>query len=312
MPKDLIDDRYSKKYTISNENLLKLHKTLFDNAYDIILYLSEHGNILTANKMAIKKYGYTYDELISKNIQDLRHFTMDLNYIAQMALSEYEGLVFEGVHVRKDGTTFPVEVSSKTIEFNNDKFRIHIIRDTTDRKKLENRTLYLANYDTLTNIANRANIISQLDQAIEKYKFDDEDLAFMIFDIDKFKIINDTFGHPIGDKVLQYVASSVKGLLRIDDSIARFGGDEFVIILRNVKNNYDILPVINRIFGVFQKPAIIENNSIKINISIGICLLSEAKNRDELIYQADNAMYEAKKKQGCSFEFFSNIKNPTH
>jgi len=304
-----------KKY-ITNENhnkfnsdLLKIHEFLFDNAYDIILYLSEDGYILAANKLAIKKYGYTYDELSSMNIQHLRHSSMDSDYIDQMILSEYEGIVFEGVHVRKDGTTFPVEVSSKTITFDNNKFRIHIIRDTTERKKIESKILHLATYDTLTNIANRPNILSQLDKEIELSKITGNNTALMIFDLDKFKLINDTFGHPIGDLVLKYVAQTVKELLRTDDSIGRFGGDEFIIIQRNVRSKNDVTSLITRIFNIFESPTILENNSIEINISIGICLLSQAESRDQLIYQADSAMYEAKKNQGCSFKFYSNIQD---
>jgi len=306
MYKKYIENENQNKF---NSELLKIHEFLFDNAYDIILYLSEDGYILAANKLAIKKYGYTYDELTSMNIQHLRHSSMDSDYIDQMILSEYEGIIFEGVHVRKDGTTFPVEVSSKTITFDNNKFRIHIIRDTTERKKIESKILHLATYDTLTNIANRSNILSQLDEEIEISKITGSNIALMIFDLDKFKLINDTYGHPIGDIVLKYVAQTVKELLRTDDSIGRFGGDEFIIIQRNVRSKNDVISLITRIFNIFESPTILENNSIKINISIGICLLSQAESRDQLIYQADSAMYEAKKNQGCSFEFYSNIQD---
>lgn len=294
---------------LNNDDLLKIYEATFDNAYDIILYLSEEGNVLTANKMALQKYGYTYEELLSMNIRDLRHFTTNYDYEDQMTLSEFGGVVFECTHIRKDGTAFPVEVSSRTIEFNSNPIRIHIIRDITDRKKIEDKIIYLAKYDPLTNIANRANIISQLDDAIKEAQFDKTDVAFLIFDLDKFKIINDTFGHPIGDKVLQYVANTIQGLLRPYDSVGRFGGDEFVIILKKIKSNQDVLSVINRIFDVFKSPAILENNHIQISISVGICLLSEAENRDFLIYKGDTAMYEAKKTPGCSFEFYSNIQS---
>jgi|GEM_PF-3621093 len=292
---------------LNNDDLLKIYRATFDNAYDIILYLSEEGNILAANKMAVEKYGYTYEELLSMNIRDLRHFTTKYDYEDQMTLSKSGGLLFECTHVSKHGTAFPVEVSSRTIEFNNHRIRIHIIRDITDRKKIEDKIVYLAKYDPLTNIPNRANIISQLDDAIKEAEFDQENLAFLIFDLDKFKMINDTFGHPTGDKVLQYVASTVQGLLRPYDSVGRFGGDEFVIILRKIKGHRDVLSVVNRIFDVFKSPTILEDNHIQISISIGICLLSEAKNRDSLIYQADTAMYEAKKTLGCSSAFYANI-----
>lgn len=103
-------NKISKKFI---EELPKIYEFIFNNAHDILLYLAENGHILAANKMAIKKYGYTYDELTSMNIQDLRHSSMDSDYINQMILSESEGIVFEGIHVKKDGCILPVEVSSK-------------------------------------------------------------------------------------------------------------------------------------------------------------------------------------------------------
>lgn len=292
-----------------NEDLIKVHEILFDNANDIILYLLEDGRILSANKMAIEKYGYTYDELTTMYIQDLRHPSMDSSYIDQMTLSEYSGIVFEGIHVRKDGSTFPVEVSSKTIILHGDKFRIHIIRDITDRKKIESKILRLATYDPLTNIPNRANIIAQLDTSIKKARLTGNNIALMLLDMDKFKNINDTFGHLIGDKVLQYIAITIKNLLRSTDTIGRFGGDEFIIIQQNINSKNDVIALINRIFNIFKFPTVIEGNNININMSIGVCLLSESENRDQLIYQADTAMYEAKKSQGCSFEFYNDVKS---
>src|SRR5690606_13710340 len=136
-------------------------------------------------------------------------------------------------------------------------------------KKNEKKILHLANYDTLTNIANRANIISQLDESILKARITGNNIAFMIFDLDKFKLVNDTFGHPIGDLVLKYVAQSIKNSLRDGDTIGRFGGDEFVIIQRNIKNEDDVVSLITRIFKIFESPTILENNSININISVG-------------------------------------------
>lgn len=289
------------------EDMSKLHEFIFENANDIIFYLEEDGTIISANKMAAAKYGYSLDELLSLNIQDIRDSSMDSDYIDQMIISKKNGIIFEGIHVKKDGTTFPVEVSSRTIEFKNDILRIHIIRDTTDRRRIDDKTLHLAKYDSLTNIANRGNILLQLDSAIETAQLIGKDLAFIIFDIDKFKIINDTFGHPVGDKVLKYIAQTVKGLLRGTDSIGRFGGDEFVIIQLNIKNRDDILALVNRIIDAFKSPKIFGEHSIQINISIGISLLSESPDRDTLIYQADSAMYIAKKRYGCTYEFYSNI-----
>src|SRR5690606_26449042 len=127
-----------------------------------------------------------------------------------------------------------------------DKFRIHIIRDITDRKKIESKILRLATYDPLTNIPNRANIIAQLDTSIKKARLTGNNIALMLLDMDKFKNINDTFGHLIGDKVLQYIAITIKNLLRSTDTIGRFGGDEFIIIQQNINSKNDVIALINR------------------------------------------------------------------
>lgn len=260
-----------------SKNIDNIYKIIFDNANDIILYLSKEEQILAANKMALDKYGYAYDELISMYMQNLRHHPMDPACIYQMTLHQHNdnGIVFETVHVRKDGTSFPVEISSTTVVINGDEFKICIVRDITIRKRIEEKILYLANYDSLTNIANRANIISQLDKAIEKARITSNNIGFVIFDLDKFKVINDTFGHPVGDKVLHYVAQTVKKSLRANDAIGRFGGDEFVVILQNIKGKDDILALVNRICSMFKDPILIGNNSIQINISMGISETSE-------------------------------------
>ena len=191
MKKKLIRNKSSEK--LGNE-LSKIHQFIFDTSNDIILFISGDGHILTANKMATKKYGYTYDELTSMNIHRLRHTSMDCTYIDELTLSKPAdmGVIYEGIHITKSGAELPVEVSSGTTIHDNEKFRILIIRDTTERKTMEKRLIYLANYDALTNIANKANIISQLDDSIEKAKLTGNNIAFMLFDIDRFKSINDT------------------------------------------------------------------------------------------------------------------------
>lgn len=285
-----------------------LYEFIFNNVKDIILFIAENGQILDANKTAIGVYGFSHEELTSMFIQDIRHDSMDSDYIDYRTLHEEDGVMFEGIHIKKDGSAFPIEVNSKLSIINGHKFRINIIRDITNRKRIEDELIFRANYDPLTKVANRANIILQIENAIERAKFSCRDLACIVLDIDKFKFINDNFGHIVGDKVLQYVAQSIKKYLRTYDSIGRFGGDEFVILLQNVQSKNNLVSVATRICNIFKYPIIIEDNSIKINVSMGIALLSDVQGTenktDGLIRQADSAMYEAKKTQGCKFEFF--------
>jgi diguanylate cyclase (GGDEF)-like protein/PAS domain S-box-containing protein len=298
--KDVTDYEYERE-------ALEKHKILFQNAYDIIFYLNEEGNILLANKKAVDTYGYSFNELLNLNVKDLRYRSRSMTslYENQMKASEDGGIVFESIHVKKDSSTFPVEISSKTVKVNGKKMRIHIIRDITERKEVERKIAYMANYDALTGIRNRSNIMEQLQIAIDDGIKNDEKFALIIFDIDKFKRINDTYGHQAGDKVLKHTTQVIQCVLRKTDLIGRFGGDEFIIIERFIDQKGDIINLIKRISHALEKPVNIGHQQIKINISMGISLFPEDADMTEfLINQADSAMYVAKKTEGYSYVFY--------
>lgn len=293
----------------AKEKELGIYKLIFDNAQDSILHLNEEGFILSANKKAIKKYGYTLEEIKKINIKEIRDLEMDEYFEEQMKISDTSGLVFEGMHIKKDGTSFPVEVSSRSIVVGNEKRRIHIIRDITERKTAEEKILFLANNDNLTGVPNRMNIMKQLDIHIESARRSNYKFAFVLFDLDKFKNINDTYGHLAGDTVLITIAQRVKNIIRQVDFIGRFGGDEFVIILPFIKSKGDVEHIVKKIIEEFQKPIKISNDKIVVTFSMGITICSENNsNKKMLISQADDAMYFAKKYNFCSYEFFDNVK----
>lgn len=164
---------------------------------------------------------------------------------------------------------------------------------------------YMANFDTLTGIANRASIMDQLAKIIEISNRNNQKFALFILDLDKFKKINDEYGHLLGDEALKYVVQIVQNVLRNTDSIGRFGGDEFVIIQPFIKDEKGIEKLIDRIFSELKTPLIIGENEILINISIGVSIFPDyALDLEVLLQQADSAMYEAKQKEGSTFCFF--------
>lgn len=177
-----------------------------------------------------------------------------------------------------------------------------------DLKIIENQVeaqYYMANFDSLTEIANRSNIMKQLDKTIEISNIDKQKFALMILDLDKFKRINDEYGHLIGDKALKYAAQILQKVLKNTDYVGRFGGDEFVIIQQFIKDESDVEMLINRIFEELKTPLIIGDTQILIKVSIGVSIFPEYTSQLEmLIHQADSAMYEAKKRDGCTFSFF--------
>jgi diguanylate cyclase (GGDEF)-like protein/PAS domain S-box-containing protein len=291
---------------IKADEVLKKYFLLFENAHDIILYIKSDGSIIDANKTAVNKYGYSYDELINMNIQQLRHPSMKVYYKEQMEASLSGGIVFEGVHVRKDGTTFPTEISSRSIETNGELLRIHIIRDITERKKAEEKIKHLANYDALTEIPNRGFLMRQFERILELSEKDNLKFAVMLFDIDKFKAINDVYGHNAGDEVLRTVAQRLNEVAGQYHIVGRLGGDEFLVIQSAIGNAEEASALAEKILDAVCKPVRLSDCDLNLNISLGIAIYPEVSgNKEALIHCADTAMYEIKQRGGNSYKIYS-------
>ncbi len=287
------------------ETALEIHKILFEGAQDIILYVNLDGQLVASNQRACEAYGYTKAELLTKNIQDLRHASTLADYGDQMRQAETCGVVFESLHLRSDGSAFPVEVSSRMVHTENGPLRIHIIRDITQRKAQEEKIAWLARYDALTGIQNRASLMIQLEQEIQRARRSGARFAVMLFDIDKFKLINDHYGHEAGDVVLRHVAEKVRAALRTTDQIGRLGGDEFVVLQTDVKEPEGVSRLAQRIHAAAAEPVLYNGAPLQVKISIGISLFpADAEDTDTLLLCADQAMYTTKKSGGGSYSFF--------
>lgn len=288
------------------DEILKKHAILFENAHDVILYLKMDGSIIDANKKAIETYGYTDKELSNMKLQHLRHPSTMKDYKAQMELSAAKGVMFETIHVKKDGTSFPVEVSSRSINFSHELIRIHVIRDITDRKQADEKIKYLANYDALTDIPNRGYLMRQLESTLEQSKRGNFKFAVILFDVDKFKMINDVYGHNAGDVVLKKVAGRLKDTIRKSDMPGRLGGDEFLIIQPFIKDKEDPSILADRILDTVAAPVQWDNTELKLNLSIGISVYpDDSTDIEGLIHCADTAMYSIKQRGGNGYNFFT-------
>jgi diguanylate cyclase (GGDEF)-like protein/PAS domain S-box-containing protein len=288
--------------------ITKKHQLLFDNAQDIILYSNSQGNIIDANMSALFKYGYSIDELTKLNVQNLRHPSTKNWFHKQMEEADKNGITFECEHVKKDGSSFPVEVSVKSTLIDENILRIHIVRDISERKMEEEKILYLANYDSLTDIPNRNHLMNHLNLTLKHANRRNFKFAVMLFDIDKFKAINDTYGHTVGDIVLKETAQAVENTIRQADFIARLGGDEFVIVQPYISNHESCSVLIKRIIENLETPLKIDKTELNIDISIGVSIYpDDATDIESLMDFADKAMYASKQIHGTSFEFYSNI-----
>ena len=185
-----------------------------------------------------------------------------------------------------------------------------IIRDISERKLMLDNLEYMANYDFLTNIYNRSALLVEFSSMIELAKKNNTKLAVLFFDVDKFKHINDTYGHAAGDLVLMEVAARINSLITKEDILGRMGGDEFLVVKSCVKNNDDLSNFINEVFNAFNKPLEIHGKTIMVNTSIGAALFpDDAQDRYSLINFSDDAMYQAKKIIGNSYKMYKDIKD---
>jgi two-component system cell cycle response regulator len=178
------------------------------------------------------------------------------------------------------------------------------IRYAIERKRAEERLTYLAQYDQLTGLVNRTLFRDRLVQAMARSKRLQQPLGLMLLDLDRFKAVNDTMGHNVGDQLLKAVADRLQTCVREVDTVARMGGDEFTIILEGLSSESDISIVAQRITDSLAEPFRLEEHSASIGVSIGITLYpSDDHEIDELLKHADAAMYRAKQRGGSSFQF---------
>ena len=172
-------------------------------------------------------------------------------------------------------------------------------------KNLKNNLRYLAHHDSLTNLPNRVLFNDRLEQGIVKAKRSKTQLAVFFIDLDKFKPINDTLGHEIGDKVLIEVSKLLRLSLRDEDTLARIGGDEFTIIMENFSNIKDVEIVSQKLIKALHPPVIVDHHSLHLSLSIGISIYPvDSTDAKELLKLADEAMYKAKDSGRDTYKFY--------
>ena len=177
--------------------------------------------------------------------------------------------------------------------------------DITERKNMEERMRHMAHYDPLTELPNRALITDRLQQAVINARRDKARMAVMFLDLDRFKPVNDNLGHDIGDLLLKQVARRLQSCVRASDTVARIGGDEFIVLLHRIDQKQDAAIVAQKMLQALGQTFEIEGNSINISCSIGVAVYPE-QGEDEklLLINADIAMYHAKKNGRNDYHFF--------
>ena len=276
--------------------------SVFKNSPNALVYMDEEANILDINSRFTKLFGYTLEEIKGRNIYD--GMIHPLNKIEEgkdlVKMAFTKGyLNYETIRKKKDGTLFPVSISGANILIDGElKGTLGTYMDITERKKIEGELEKLAHYDTLTGCCNRGYGMGLLEQQIKLAHRKKYPLLLAYIDIDKFKYINDTFGHKEGDIILKEVVKFFKSILRDIDIIYRLGGDEFLLIFPD--SSLDDAPLIReRLSKNLEKLNQKLAKPYKIDFSIGLSCYNSSNplSIEELIRIADENMYEEKKKK---------------
>jgi len=291
-----------------------LAQNVVENTADSILITDNKSKILYLNNSFLKMTGYTSAELINQNASILSSDLHEKEFYRNLFYSVVKTGHFQGeIRVKRKNleqyTSF-VTISKIINEYGNVTNYVVIARDITKQKNQEKEIHSLAFYDALTSLPNRRLFENNLHDSISRAKRHKEKVAIIFMDMDNFKVINDTYGHKVGDKFLQEVTSRIKSVIREEDTLSRIGGDEFILLIEEVNGIEDAAHAAERVIEQVRKPFDIERNKFFSAVSLGISIYpDDSEHYDTLLEYADKAMYHVKNSGKNSFEFYNNNMN---
>lgn len=274
---------------------------IVESSSEAIIGQSLEGLILSWNQAAERLFGYPAAAVIGRSLSIL--FPTDgVDEVLTLLQRSSQGTYIEGYETaggRQDGQQLCLSLALSPI-----KNKIGTIvgvamiaRDITERKRTEDRLQHLAFHDALTGLPNRFLFRESVNQALTQARRYDHQVALLFIDLDRFKQINDSLGHRIGDRLLQVTASRLRRCLREGDAVARMGGDEFVVSLAALTDHRDAFLIAGKILEALREPFRVGNQELNVSGSIGIGIYpTDGQDLDTLMDAADTAMYQAKKK----------------
>jgi diguanylate cyclase (GGDEF)-like protein/PAS domain S-box-containing protein len=310
-------------------------RTVFDAVNDgIIVHAADTAAFLDVNPRICQMFGYTREQFLKLELGDLSTgvspYTLAETEPLLKRVLAGESVVFEWHCKAQDGHRFWVEVSIRRATYGGRAVLLSTTRDITARKQANEQVTYMARYDALTGLANRGVFIEALNQAIARAHRGAKSFAVLYLDLDHFKDVNDTLGHPVGDLLLRAVADRLRASVRATDTVARFGGDEFAVILSDIQDPADAAVVSGRILGAVSEPVtiqepiaaaavadkilkaigetfLIEGNEIRSSTTIGISVYgANSPDAEAMLAHADVALYRAKSEGRGIYRYFTD------
>lgn len=293
----------------AEEETKKLSSALHQ-AGDAVMITNRDGVIEYINPAFERMTGYRAMELHGKLARIFKTTKHDQEFNIRLRDTLTSGQLFTQTMTskRKDGTLYYEDLTISPLK-NKDGEITHFIatgHDITERVETQQRLDHMAHHDALTGLANRTRFVTRLQQAIARAQRHKRLLSVMFIDLDRFKHINDTLGHDVGDALLIELSKRVLQIMRIEDTFARFGGDEFAILFDDIGSGNHVIQLAGKILATLEQPFTLKNHTLQISGSIGICIYpDDGADVTELMKHADIAMYHAKESGRNNYKFYS-------
>jgi diguanylate cyclase (GGDEF)-like protein/PAS domain S-box-containing protein len=296
--------------TESLQTSLSLVKATLESSNDGILVVNNDGIVIDFNQKFADMWQLADEKLRGENILEIlnlvknqvTHPEESYNKIRELQ-TDLDKITIDNIYFTDDRIfecySQPHKLEDKTIG------RVYDFRDVTKRVKLEKDLLYQATHDSLTGLPNRVSLYEHVQGSIKNAAAENKTSSFAVlfFDLDRFKLINDSLSHAVGDELLKATAARLEAIIKTDDILARLGGDEFVIVFSGEE---DLMPKIQAVLNIFQQPFYLGERSMMVTASMGISLYpKDGRDIDELLRNADAAMYRAKSLLGNNFQFYT-------
>jgi len=307
--RDLSERRLAERKLRESEQQFK---SLFENNPDGIIALDLAGQLTGANPATQKICGYSEAELRSRSLASLcvpEHLELMIQKLERTMRGRPQN--FEAAIIHKNGARIELQIILVPISTDGEISGVYCIaKNITHRKQAEDLIQYMAYYDALTDLPNRRMFERQVSEQMNAADRTHTQIAVLFMDMDGFKIINDTLGHAVGDSVLKQVALRLKASIRDLDTVARMGGDEFIVCLPQIRNRDDAFPIADRILLELRKPFVIQGNEHYLSASIGMAFYPEdGVNAEDLIRRADIALYKVKEQGKNHIRYYAPSMN---
>jgi diguanylate cyclase (GGDEF)-like protein/PAS domain S-box-containing protein len=292
---------------VSAEDAGAHYRVLFEsNPHPMWMYNTETLAFLHVNDAAAQQYGYTHEEFEQMTMADIRPGEEFSRLVAELKRSCENPLNGPWRHQRKDGSFMLVDIASHQLEHDGHKVTFALMQDVTERDRLHEQLVHQANHDILTGLPNRALLEDRIAQTLAHASRYGHKAALLCLDLDRFKQINDTYGHAIGDVCLQEIGRRLSSRVRAVDTVARTGGEEFTVLLQEIAESEDVERVAADILRGLNEPYRHNGIDIDLTASLGIAVYPDHGTDPAVLWRdADTAMYRAKKSGGNQFMYVS-------